>query len=266
MGDFMPEFATKDKPHGSSSKSDTILPPLRVRYYRQIKPQRVYTVQVSWKKPENPPRGPGKEVTVRLIAAGAQVLPSEQTLDASQPDAKAVFYLTPLAKGWLRNEKLEVLAQGRKVQELPLATKVVTQRLTWFLLFCTFFVPWFITEYIKNSPMLDKIRNAEGSIITPTVEKQVKNYLIDNLPQIPRDMKGGTIDTSVKATEDFVANAYRTIVLVCGIQPIALYVGVILLFMALISAFLHRQSRCRLTGKPITIPGAKGAEDGENEE
>src|SRR5262249_51896746 len=137
---------TRNLPARDDERSDSNLPPLRVRYYRLMKPRRVSTVEVFWPKSANPPRDAQQrgEITVRLIVAGAQVLPSEQTMSPSLPGAKAVFYVTRLAKGWLRNEKLEVLSQGRKIQEIPMASKVVTQRLTWFLLFCTFFVPWFI--------------------------------------------------------------------------------------------------------------------------
>ena len=81
---------------------------------------------------------------VRLIMAGAQVVPAEQTLDPSDGDAKVTFYVTPLAKGWLRGERVEVLQNGRKVGELRTAAKVTTQRLTLALLVLTFLVPWLL--------------------------------------------------------------------------------------------------------------------------
>src|SRR5947209_7143534 len=98
-------------PNAEARRSDTTLPRLRVRYFHKMKPARVHVAEVSWAGAASPQRG---EVTVRLIVAGAQVLPSEQTMDAAKPDRKVLFYVTPLAKGWLRNEKLEVISQGRK--------------------------------------------------------------------------------------------------------------------------------------------------------
>ena len=66
-------------------------------------------------------------------------------MNSADRDKKAIFYVTPLARGWLPNLQLEVLYQGRKVQEIAMAGKVVSQRFTWLLLFCTLIVPWFIS-------------------------------------------------------------------------------------------------------------------------
>jgi len=133
---MMVENVTKGKPAPSAMREsaavEAALPSLRVRYFRQMKARRVSTVEVGWRNSDRPRTG---AVTVRLFAPGAQVAPSEIGLDASKPDAKAVFYVTPLVKGWLRGEKLLVLSQGRKIQEMPLASKVVTQGLTWFFLY-----------------------------------------------------------------------------------------------------------------------------------
>src|SRR5689334_4542121 len=166
MADIAARAKLRTTPARDEERSDSNLPPLRVRYYRLMKPNRVSTVEVYWPKSAKLPRDTQArgDLTVRLIVAGAQVLPSEQTMNPAQPGAKAVFYVTPLAKGWLRNEKLEVLSQGRKVQEIPMASKVVSQRLTWFLLFCTFFVPWFILDQIKYGAMAETHKLADGRI------------------------------------------------------------------------------------------------------
>jgi hypothetical protein len=127
------------------------LPPLAVRYYRRMHLQHVYAVAVSWdnRKGRKPPAG-APPVLLRLLMAGAQVVPSEQPLDPTQRDARVTFYVTPLAKGWLRNERLEVLLDGRKVQELPLSCHVTSQKMTWFLLVMSILVPWFLLTYIKG--------------------------------------------------------------------------------------------------------------------
>src|SRR5437763_1577694 len=130
----MAEIVAKEKSPIQASRnvarSGPGLSPVRVLYYRQMKLQRVYAVEVSWQKTDRPARP--EVLTVRLSAAGAQVVPAEQALDAAKPDAKAIFHVTPLARGWLPNQKLEVLDQaGRKVREIPLACKVVSQRITW---------------------------------------------------------------------------------------------------------------------------------------
>ncbi len=110
-------------------------PALKVQFFRRMKLNRVYPLTVAWsEKPKS--LGAVKNVTVRLIGAGAQIVPSEQALDATRPDLKATFFVTPLAMGWLRAQRIEVLVHGRKVQEIPLASKVVCQCWSafWFIL------------------------------------------------------------------------------------------------------------------------------------
>ena len=249
----MPEIVAKEKLPSAGrgdGRTEPALPPLRVRYYRQLKPQRVHTAEVYWQKSDKPARG---EVTVRLLAAGAQVVPAEQTLDSSKPDVQAVFYVTPLAKGWLRNEKLEVLAHGRKIQEIPLASKVVSQRFTWFLLLCTLLVPWFITEFIKHSPMGQATRLADGRLVHRYAEKEVAAYIKDNVPSLPKSWKGGAVDEDLTEARSWVAKRYQQFVQVAGIEPIAFYAACILLLFTVVSAFLHMPKRRRATGKPIPV-------------
>src|SRR5262245_28961059 len=137
---------------GQRERSENTLGPLQVRYYRRMRLQRVYAAVVSWpdRGDRSPPAGT-PPVTVRLLMAGAQIVPSEQTLDAADPDARATFYVTPLAKGWLRHERLEVLVGGRKVQEVPLPAKVTSQWATIALLILALVIPWFLLS-VKYSP------------------------------------------------------------------------------------------------------------------
>src|SRR5437899_1477134 len=126
-------------------------PQVQVRYYRRMRPNRVYPVVVGW-------RGGARAaapVTVRLVMAGAQVVPAEQTLEAGG-DGRATFYVTPLVRGWLRGERLEVLQDGRKVQEIRLPCKATTQRLTWLLLFLTIFVAWWVVPILTDPIRLPK--------------------------------------------------------------------------------------------------------------
>jgi hypothetical protein len=130
-------------------------PQVQVRYYRRMRPNKVYPFTVSWRESA---RGAGP-VTVRLVLAGAQVVPAEQTLDPANPDDRVTFYVTPLAKGWLRGERLELLQNGRKVQEIRLPCKVTTQRATWLFLLLTIFVGWWVVPLIVEEirePMLPR--------------------------------------------------------------------------------------------------------------
>jgi hypothetical protein len=139
---------------------------VQVRYYRRMRPNRVYPVVVSWRESG---RGPGP-VVVRLLMAGAQVVPAEQTLDPANPDDRATFYVTPLARGWLRGERLEVLQNGRKVQEIRLPCKVTTQWLTWVLLLLTIVVGWWVVPLL-----VEPIREAEPPNV-PEVKERFKDF------------------------------------------------------------------------------------------
>ena len=106
--------------------SGPALAPVQVTYYRRLKHQCVYPVVVRWKKGAAPT--PGRKVTLRLLLAGAQVVPSETTLDAGKPQDHATFQVTPLAKGWLRAQRLasEALRKsGRSMRKAGRATPVV---------------------------------------------------------------------------------------------------------------------------------------------
>jgi hypothetical protein len=254
MGDLMPESApaattrsAKDMDGGGS------LPPLRIRYYRQMKPQRVASAEVSWKKSKKSRNG---EVTVRLLGAGAQILPAEQTLNSAEQDKKAIFYLTPLAQGWLPNLQLEVLYQGRKVQEIALAGKVVGQRFTWFLLLCTFLVPWFISEFIKFSPMNMTTVSPSHQVIHRYPAKEVEAYIDDNMPVIPGFLKGTVVDSGMTWIRSSVATAYQKLVQVAYVQPLSFFAACILLVLTAVSAYLHKTKRCTVMGKPIALPAS----------
>lgn len=132
----------------SAGSSAGALPALRVRYYKRMRQNKVYPVVVGWKSRKG--GGDSTPTQVRLIMAGAQVVPSEHTLDPSDPDAKVTFYVTPLAKGWLRGERAEVLQNGRKVGELRLPAKVNSQRLTLLLLVLTFLLPWLLNQFFTH--------------------------------------------------------------------------------------------------------------------
>jgi hypothetical protein len=147
-----PAPAPRKAPRGSGEGSST-LPPLSVRYYRRMRPQRVYPVVVRWKGGRAGEAGT-HPLEVRLLGGGSQIVPSEFTLDPSKPDKTATFYLTPLALGPLRGARVEVLNQGRKVQEIPLLCKTVGQRGTLVLLLLTFLVPWLLAA-LKHSPPIE---------------------------------------------------------------------------------------------------------------
>jgi hypothetical protein len=123
-------------------------PRLSVRYWKRMRLQKVYPVTVS-----SSGEADFEPVTVRLVIAGAQVVPAEQPMDASSAGEPVTFYVTPLAKGYLRGERLEVLQGGRKIQEIRTPCRVTSQWGTVVWLFLAFFIPWLLLHYFEYSPI-----------------------------------------------------------------------------------------------------------------
>src|SRR5262245_31951278 len=68
MAEIAARGKTRSMPTRDDERSDSNLPPLRVRYYRLMKPNRVSTVEVFWPRSANLPREAQArgDITVRL--------------------------------------------------------------------------------------------------------------------------------------------------------------------------------------------------------
>jgi hypothetical protein len=253
-----------DRTPAREERTGPALSPLQIRYYRRMHLQHVYPVTVSWyERDERRPPGTAPPVLVRLLMAGAQVVPSEQPLDPARRDAQVTFYVTPLARGWLRGERLEVLVGGRKVQELPLSTHVTSQKMTWFLLIMTILVPWFLLTYCSGPPVLDDPVNArmvklgrENKRLLRSrgwfLEEEIKKHVPD-VPEVVNENLPFVGD-SLLAARRFVANIYDALVQQSSQRPVAFYAGTGLLFLTALSWWVHRAKRRRIISTPIPIP------------
>jgi len=226
------------------------LPALKITYYKRMKRQRVYAVTTTWYNPEKrrPPPGAGP-IVVRLLMAGAQVVPSEQPLDPARTDAKAVFYVTPLARGWLRHECMEVLVGGRKVQEIPLSAKVTSQRFTLFLLALTILVPWFLYNYVVKSPLYNTVAGkTPGETLAARIAKSVPEtpgFIKNNLPFIHNGLVG--------FRDEVIGGAYNLLWNLGDKHPLTLIITIALLLLTIISWIAHWDRRKRRYGKPVPV-------------
>ncbi|MCI0462967.1 MAG: hypothetical protein L0Z62_38970 [Gemmataceae bacterium] len=244
-----------------SSRPATAAPQVRVLYYRRMRPNRVYPVVVSWKGAERSTGGP---VTLRLLMAGAQVVPLEQTLDPHEPDAKVTFHVTPLARGHLRGERLEVLQDGRKIQEIRLPCKATTQRATWILLLLTVLVAWFVVPvfdptFRMRAPLAGDpdAPYEEWPIEYPSeraVASRLRRHLPPVLPLIREHLP--VVASELEAIPDYIGAGYSVVFLTWVMNGIP--VGEILLatfiLLTLFSWWLHLERRKRRVGKLLT-PG-----------
>jgi hypothetical protein len=216
----------------------TGLAPVRVTYYRRMKCQKIYPVTVTW---EGARRAPDRDVKLRLVGAGAQILPAERPLDSSDPEDKATFFVTPLARGWMRSFHLEILVAGRKVQEVPLAAKVVSHRWTWFFFVMMFLAPWFLLYHVKYA-----------ETVTPF---EVNQFMTDNVPDTP-----GFVKDNVPAVHNFLVDARQHFGVLgelqelCRREPIAFYAGAMFALLWLLSLWCHRDKRKKAYGQPIAVP------------
>jgi hypothetical protein len=117
---------------------------VRVRFYRRMKPQRVYPLTVELQRTSSKPAIAHRTtapVSLRPCIPGAHVTPPELELKSSQTEAKATFYVTPLARGWLPDARLQLLQQGRVLEEIRLPMKAARQSMTWLLAALTVLIP-----------------------------------------------------------------------------------------------------------------------------
>jgi hypothetical protein len=150
----------------SSSRSDANKPKgltfdLRLRYYNRMKLQRVYPLIVEVPYGTNAKGPTGVTVELRPVVAGAVVTPASQRLDVTRPGAQAVFQVAPLVRGRLPAAHVDVVHEGRTIQELRMGMKAGTQRMTWLLLLLTLVLPPLFYHYTVYEPLKDSLTRRE---------------------------------------------------------------------------------------------------------
>jgi hypothetical protein len=195
---------------------------------------------------------------------GAQVVPVERVMDPAKPKDKAVFYVTPIAaRGQLRGERLEVLQQGQKVQEIALPAKISSIRCFWIFLLLAFLVPWYLINYVQ-----DPTRKAVGfnearwNIFKASVNDSVNKHLpgniehatdtvsaeVDRLAQVENGLRNVTIVAYDFVNQDNVlveGKFYKA--------NLPFWLGVTFFVLALLAWFFGREKRRSAVGKPVPI-------------
>src|SRR5687767_2889467 len=107
--------ATSSRKSSRASRDESAEPQLRMRFYKRMKPHRVYPLVVEVpggtrrRRDEDEESERGSVVVLRPVIAGAQVQPAEQRFEV-KPGNQVVFHVTPLARGRLPRARLEVFA------------------------------------------------------------------------------------------------------------------------------------------------------------
>jgi hypothetical protein len=201
-----------------------------------MKPRKAYPLEVSWSEMPRP-IGTVKQVTVRLLAAGAQIVPAEHTLDASRPEVNATFFVTPLVMSWIRAQRLEVIVQGRKVQEIPLETKVVCHRWSWLFLGLAILLPWLLTA----------LRDGEPGSVKSAIQRNVPD-LADAIRNV---VPAG--QTWWAAGREWIGDRCDDVQGFVRAHNVIFPTIVVCVLLALWSAFRHRDRRGKRWSNPIPV-------------
>jgi hypothetical protein len=218
-----------------------------VDFYRKMRRDRVYPLRLAWRNTP-PPGASWPQVVARPIVPGALVTPAQQPVAAT--DAETVFYVTPLGRGRAPGARIELTPPQGPAQQILLPLKVVTQRLTKFLLLLTLVVPPLL-YYVTRDGRLegDVFKQVPG----PAGADKQKTHLVRikaepgellamwfkdarNFPQVPN---------VTEEMADGLGQAYTFLCTVAGADPLAVYVAGFLLFLTIASWLTHLGARDR---------------------
>jgi hypothetical protein len=131
-----PPFRTAPTPHASPlppadalTPQDAILGRFRIDYHGPLRWQRVNALRlrIDAERPVGGVPPAGEPLLVRAVIPGCQVIPQEVSLDPSRPEP-VTLHVTPLARGDLREARLELYRAGQRLPDCVLRLRSVTTR------------------------------------------------------------------------------------------------------------------------------------------
>ncbi|MBL8795149.1 MAG: hypothetical protein JNM56_14665, partial [Planctomycetia bacterium] len=232
-------------PTGVNVPGSSVKHQVRIRYYRRMKVQGVYRMQVELRAVE--PKGAsaagaGDSLVARPLISGAQVQPAEQELGPKASNNTIYFAITPLAKGRLKDARLQLLHQGRVVEEIKTPMTGTSKRTTWLLFGFTLLALAFLVGLLPALPDL-----TNGKIVESlAVQEKVPSY-DEHLP--PEQVETfGRMAVALKIQEGYDALAET--------PNLNFWIFAGLLLLTLLSWFCNRGAWLRKTrkGKPQMLP------------
>jgi hypothetical protein len=246
-----------------------------------MNPRRDYPLRVEWQTVDGrrPTRSTTPPVVVRPFIPGALVTPAEQTLDPSATDTS--FSVTPLALGTMRDARVDLIPAHGAQTAVTLPLKLLSQRLTKFLLLLTFLVPVLLLcvkymhleappEELKPSaaasqsnkpsppskegfvPKEIPVQDRAPSTIPRSRGKSLEYYVERNLPHIPN---------ITKPVAEALGDAYLFLDTLSDQEPLAFYIAIPLVLLTGTSWLAHRSARGRRRSSPLTFarPALEGS-------
>ena len=171
-----------------------------VRYSSRMRVGKLHPLQVSLAseggqelfKPQTQSGGFDPPIVVQVSVPGAIVTPPHVIVPISGGNAS--FVVQPLMSGKLPGAKVEFLAQGRKVSEIPLPMRANRGRLAKLLFLFAILLP-FIIHFFPNLSYRDSFRSNEGPspASRAAIQQMIEGAPERPIPQGGRGFRGANI-------------------------------------------------------------------------
>jgi hypothetical protein len=219
-----------------------------VRFYRRMRRERVYPLTVSFHGGAARRGDSGaKALTVRPLIPGAHVVPAETGLDPMGPSPQATFYVTPHAKGRLRDARVQFYQHGNLVQEIGLPMESVTRRRTWIWAILAVVLPLCLLYWTRYHPLTGP--RYSGEHVVPDAHASpgevLERMIRENIPTTPR------YDITAKIAHG-LGWLYETACNSVDLYP-SFGLFLVLLFVTFLSWILHSSRRARRRGQAIVL-------------
>jgi hypothetical protein len=223
-----------------------------VRFRRRMRVQHVYSMIVELRPAEKgaPGVASGDSVIARPCIPGAHVQPVEQELGPKASNSTLTFSVTPLAAGRLKGSRLQIVHQGRILEEIRTPMRGIRpgRFILWGCL--TFVALLFLLDVLWPLPNLHSNPdiNPGGKTVIVTLGDRLPDYLTkENLPEGLSDYL--TREAIGAAGQDAYNYLY-------AIPNLTAYITAGLLLLTLLSLFWNRPAlwRSRRKGKPMMLP------------
>lgn len=224
---------------------------VRVRFYKRMKVQRVYRMVVELRTADKgaaPSISAGDSVIARPVIPGAYVQPMEQDLGPKTTNHTITFSVAPLARGRLKNARLQIVHQGRVLEEIWTPMRGTSQRPTWIFALLSLFSLAYLVSIFGPLPNLSTGETADDS------GKTVSGMLMDKLPTYLNKEELPEFLADYLTREALAATAQDAYNYVYATPNLNFYLMTGFLVLTIVSLLWNRPARKRRKGKPMMLP------------
>jgi hypothetical protein len=229
---------------------------VRVRYPKRMKVQRVYrmTVELRPEKGATASVSAGDSVIARPLVPGAYVQPPDQELGPKASNNKITFSIAPLAKGRLKNARMQILHQGRVLEEIRTSMRGTSQRKTLLFAFLAILSLAYMVEILGPLPDLSTRGTGDGGsaaagVVNIMLDKKLPDYL--KKEELPEGFVADYL-----SREAIASGAQEAYDYVYKIDNLNAYITGSFLLLTLVFLIRNRPVLWRKTrkGKPMMLP------------